>query len=264
MDFNDVTIVVPTFLRDGCLQETLGRIQRHLPDCKVVVVDDGYQTRAKDYLYSMMRTDGHQAVYLPFDTGLSAKRNVGVRLANTRYIVIASDDYAFDAVSRSDFTMWKKALTGWFRLVGGRVNDRPYEGFLTLTDGVMEERLWKEGDPVHHEGGLEIREVDIVCNYFMAYRDFLLQYPWDEQFKIGGEHGDFFWRIKKALHPSASASVGFVPGVNVNQAERNRLNWDINFPLFRGRAMQYHVKFMQKWGIKEYRGMDATSNVRIG
>ena len=262
MDYSEVSIIVPTFLRDGCLINTLGRIQQYLAECKVIVVDDGYQTQAKDYLYNMMRQDGHQAVYMPFDSGIAAKRNVGVRLANTEYVVIASDDYNFEAVSRSDFTMWYKALQSFCCYVaGGRVNNRPYEGFLTMVNNVMHERLWQEGDTQSNVDGITIHSVDIVCNYFMTRRKFLLRYPWDEQFKIGGEHGDFFWRIKQAWQPRRV--VAYVPGTNVNQFELDPRLRDVAFPVFRARAMQYHLKFMKKWGIKEYKGIDPTSNVRL-
>ncbi len=63
-----VAIMIKTFLRDGYLHECLNGLEQNFPDAKIVVVDDGYESKEKITRYSELRRKGHACQWLPFDS----------------------------------------------------------------------------------------------------------------------------------------------------------------------------------------------------
>jgi glycosyltransferase involved in cell wall biosynthesis len=235
---SEVTIVIPTFHRRGYLRDCLRMIEENLPECEVVVVsDDGVIPQTEN------------EIYLPYDSGLTAKRNAGVRAVHTKYTLIASDDFDFsspdarEGVIEMEFVL-KRNLD--IDVVAGRVNNKPYEGYLdyVLGEYIKEHRL----RPVHDSP----IQVDIAANYFLARTQVLRDVPWDEAIgPIGGEHVDWFLDIKAAYK-----KVVFLPSANVNTFPYDAKKQHPAYREFRARCWQGHEQMMKKRNIKKYYSFD--------
>src|SRR5437016_5251390 len=87
-----VSILIPSFLRPGFLRECLLGIAANLFECQTIVVDDSGPLLRELAIPTGVNC---QLVSLPFDSGLSAKRNAGVRVCQTKYVLLAHDDQDF-------------------------------------------------------------------------------------------------------------------------------------------------------------------------
>jgi glycosyltransferase involved in cell wall biosynthesis len=241
---SDITIVIPTFHRRGYLFDCLAGIRENLPECDVVVVsDDGVIPQTAN------------EIYLPYDSGLTAKRNAGVAQVQTRYTLIGSDDFCFSTdEAREGIIKMRKALgaseinIGYeIDVLAGRVNDRNYEGTLEYVPG----EYIKEHRTTTQDSSLV--RVDIAANYFLARTCVLRAFPWDEAIRpVGGEHVDFFLDLKEA-----GVVVMFLPNVNVNQMEYDASKQDPRYKAFRRRALTTgHALMMKKRNITKYFSFD--------
>jgi hypothetical protein len=242
----DVSIAITSFLRHGCLRACLKGIATNLPECQVIIADDSDTDLCADVAWSY-----NDCIRLPFDSGLTVKRNATVEACKTPYWLCGCDDFDFST---------KRVREGIERMVavldenpdidvaGGRVNDRAYEGFLEYVPGnyIRETRL--EQVP-----WLPFHPVDLTVNYFLARTHRIV--PWDETIRpIGGEHGDWFLSMKEA-----GRKVVWVPGVNINTLNLGNGSGvqDPRYSNFRRRAFACgHTQFKNKRNIKDYIGFD--------
>ena len=185
-----MTIAVTSFCRWGYLSECLGQVKRHLPMCRVIVADDSFDGRCAAIA-------GPECIRLAPDSGLTVKRCRIVEATKTPYTLMFCDDFA--ASTRGYQGKLAEALDlldthPEIDLVGGRVDDNPYESNLvhdTEKNVIREIKLIPDGSPY--------QRCDLVVNHFVARTTALLEVPWDtDVVKIGGEHGQFFWHRKKA------------------------------------------------------------------
>jgi GT2 family glycosyltransferase len=194
----DVTVVVKTFQRPDALRRLLASIRRHYPSIPIVVVDDS------EVPLDPPPPEITRYRHFPFDSlGVSAGRNTGVGEVETEYTLICDDDMVFGR--KTDVgKMLRTVQTSRFDLVSCRWMDhepwrsirrgyRRYEGTLEIADGTL----------VHHYGatrgeidGLPV--FDIVHQFFVAPTELLRAHPWDERFKVAGEHVAFFLALKEA------------------------------------------------------------------
>jgi glycosyltransferase involved in cell wall biosynthesis len=234
----NVTIVIPTFHRRGLLKDCLRSIEENLPECSVVVVsDDGVIPQTANELY------------LPYDSGLTAKRNAGVRAVCTPYTLIGSDDFDFTGTREHIITMTQ--FMNVADVIAGRVNNKPYEGSLEYVPGeyIKEHRLDSKGTPWLMDLSWKI---DIAANYFLARTEVLRKIPWDESIRpIGGEHVDWFLDLK-----AANKRVYLLPFANINTFPYDANKQDSCYRDLRRRAWQGHELMMKKRGIKRYYSFD--------
>lgn len=246
----DIAIVIPTFHRRGYLKDCLQGIRDNLPECSVVVTCDDGQIPVFG--------TGHRWLSIPYDSGLTAKRNAAVTLVDTRYTLMGSDDYDFSTAEvRKGIIemaiMLKKSEINIGReidVVAGRVNDRPYEGFLEYVPGsyIMEHQLDIRSRPLY-DTPIPVWKIDIAANYFLARTSVLLAFPWDEAIRpIGGEHADWFLDLKQA-----GMVVTFLPFANIYQMQYDASKQDPRYKEFRGRALTTgHALMKKKRNIKQY------------
>lgn len=239
---NDVTILITSFLRFGYLNTCLHGAREKLPECGLLVVDDSDETQ-KETIHS---GGSWTIVEMPFDSGLAAKRNMGVRYCKTQYLLLGCDDFDF---STSEARQGIERLLSVLEenpdidVASGRVDNHPYEGFLEYKPGhfIREHRL----TPNHTA---PFFDVDLTVNYFLARAARIV--PWDDRMKIGGEHGDWFLSMKEA-----GRRVVWVPGVNITTLHLGTSK-NVQSPLyggFRGRALELgHRIFKEKRGIRDY------------
>ncbi len=207
MGLQDVTICITSFLRPGYLVRCLEGIRVSLPECQVIVVDDSGSGMNLTPRSPMPNT---QWAWMPFDSGLTVKRNRGVLLCETPYWFCGADDFDFATAGFREGLERAAALLDShpeIDLVGGRVDGRPYESDLEHdadANVIRERRLVPDGSPW--------QRCDLVVNAFLARTRTLLEVPWDEEVRpIGGEHGQFFWHMKKA----GKVTV-WLPGWSIN------------------------------------------------
>jgi GT2 family glycosyltransferase len=194
----DLTAVVKTFQRPEALRRLVGSIRRFYPDVPVVVVDDSAEP------FEPPPEGVTRYCHLAFNSlGVSAGRNYGVRQVETPYTLICDDDMVLGA--KTDVAkMLRTVQTTRFDVVSCRWLDhepwrsiprgyRRYEGTLDVEDGVLVHRLGATRGEI---GGLPV--FDIVHQFFVAPTELLRASPWDEGFKVAGEHVDFFLRLKEA------------------------------------------------------------------
>ena len=238
-DLRDITIAVTSFLRPGYLFECLALLQKYMPDCHIIVADDSYEHPPVP--------KGVELIPLPFDSGLSKKRNVMVEACKTKYILMYHDDFKMDHLSSLGILKLLNVLdlNPNIDVAGGRYRGHPYEGFLRLVPGEYIEETRLEVD-----GSAPFYKVDLVVNYFLARVDSIKSIPWDERMKIGGEHGDWFLEMK-----NADKTTVWVPGVNIEQLPDDRTKVHPEYNKFRERAVGLgHRIFLEKRGVKSYKG----------
>jgi hypothetical protein len=241
MLLSDVTILITTFLRPGYLKQCLRDISENLPECPVSVACDD-ETTPRDWDVSWSQ--------LPFDTGLTGKRNAAVNKTRTRYSLLGCDDFDFSTVdARMSILKMETFLDNneTVDVVVGRVNHREYEGYLQYIPGnyIKEQRLLPQVQDAP-------TRVDIGVNFFLARTDVLREIPWDETIRpIGGEHADWFLSMKEA-----SKIVIYLPGANINTMEDNARWRHPDYVKYRRRAQEGHELFLKKRGVKRYYSFD--------
>ncbi|MEX0644823.1 MAG: glycosyltransferase [Parvularculaceae bacterium] len=165
---------------------------------------------------------------LPFDNGLSASRNYLVRTATEPYVLICDDDFAFtedfglrDARAAFDFDAELGVLGGRLLnidhdVAGTTANrseatfaynlifDRPNRTLVMLPAAIY-------GEPARRLGSVDVTYCDTVLNFCLIRRERVFDKGiwWDEASKIGGEHFEFFLRIKE----TRNAKVAYCPAL---------------------------------------------------
>jgi GT2 family glycosyltransferase len=192
-----VTVVVKTFQRPAALRRLLASIRRFYPEIPIVVVDDSEQPLAP------VPPEVTRYEHFPFDSlGVSAGRNAAVHEVETEYTLICDDDMVFGR--KTDLAKMLRALeTTRFDLVSCmwmdhepwrsiRRGHRRYEGTLDVADGTLFHRLGATRGTI--DG---LRVFDIVHQFFVTKTELLRENPWDERFKVAGEHVAFFLALKE-------------------------------------------------------------------
>lgn len=249
-----VNILIKTFLRDQHMIQCVRGIDRNMPDAKMVIVDDGYETREKIIFYSALRAKGHAIRPLPFDSGFGAKANASLAWLDRPYVLIASDDFDFsDPTVRPGVEKLVQVLEGdpTVHVVSGRVNGQPYESCLEVGEDYAKEVPGYRSK--RYINGVTYHICDLTVNYSLIRTSILGmdKIHWDGgDVKIGGgEHGAFFWDLKKADY-----GVAYVPGVNIN--ELNTCQPPMNYHQYRGRARApgracFRARGIKKWGLQD-------------
>jgi glycosyltransferase involved in cell wall biosynthesis len=246
---SDITIIIPTFHRRGYLRVCLDGIQANLPECKVVVVSDDDITPENQW-YNWVTWYS-----LPYDSGLTAKRNQAASTTSTKYALMGCDDFDFSTPEvRQGIIEFAMVLNSnkYVDVIAGRVSNRPYE--VSQIEYVPGEHIREHALDLRTElpfalKPLPIWRIDLAANYFLARAEVLREVPWDETVRpIGGEHADWFLDLK-----DAGKTVGFLPFVNINTQEFSYEKQDPRYQQFRQRALTTgHALMKKKRNIKQY------------
>lgn len=264
-EFSGLSVMVKTFLRDGMLFKTAEAIPECLPGAKIIVVDDGYESKKKVTRYSEMRRAGHVCQWLPFDSGFCAKSNEAVRLLDREFMLIASDDFDFgqrgvkSGVRKMMSVLRHNPEIG---VAAGRVGDSPYEGFILREGSTITEVQLTEDNSVAEvtPDGVEFRRCDIAVNYCVVRRKVFERslVKWDERYKIGGDHFEFYDQVRKA-----GWDVAFVPGANIEQMQFDHSLVHSSYAKYRARARQALPLFFDKYGLTRYTAFDGRADVLL-
>lgn len=241
---DDITAIISTFERNEAIENLIKSIREYYPDLKILIADDSENPKE-------ITGENIQYYSVPFDMGLSYKRNLLVRLAETPYILLLDDDFEF--TPQTDIKALRDALIKHkLDIVAGDViNDaqlNKYRGLLEVSGDVLRQIDKSEGVVG------EVILYDIVLNFFVAKRESLLEHPWDNELKIC-EHSDFFLRGKDKLR------VGYLDGVVV---KNNKTPYNPGYGHFRRRGNSFTDLFMDKHGLTKIIGFDGNIRENLG
>lgn len=192
-----LTVVVKTYERPDVSARFVASVRRLYPRLPVIVVDDSRHPVVIDDPLT-------ETVVLPFDSGLSAGRNEGVRRVRTPYVLIADDDHVLCRRTRlreSLAALRDKRID----IVGGRVLNLPHY----RSDEYHLRGLYPGAAPPLMPRGTLVTGFpvcDVVENFFVARTDALRRVPWDERLRML-EHTDFFSQASGTLLTVYDASL---------------------------------------------------------
>ncbi len=113
---SDITIVIPAKNEEDNLPLLLSELNKTLPDCKIILVDDGSSDETKAIAVS----HGCQVVSHPYSLGNGAAIKTGARAAKTKYVLFMDADGQHDTKDISK--LLTKVNEGYSMVVGARDN----------------------------------------------------------------------------------------------------------------------------------------------
>lgn len=259
-----VSVLMKTFLRDGMLSKSLGTLERAMPDARIVVVDDGHESREKIVLYNRLRQRGHAALHMPFDSGFGAKANFAIEeLCKRKYALIGCDDFDFSHTSvRAGVERMVDVLDSDQKIgfAAGRVRNQPYEGFLERNGTLVKERLLdKDKDYCKTTpSGVRYWPCDLTVNYGLVRTSMFEQngLHWHPEFKIGADHYLFFADMMKTGRRAA-----LVDGASVNLITPCSQWQHPSYQGYRARAIKSLPAMFKYLGITEYEAFGGAREV---
>ena len=185
---DELTILVKTFERPRVEHRLIASIRRLYPQVRVLVVDDSRNP---------VIFDGVETVVLPYDTGLSAGRNEGLRRIKSPYVLVLDDDFVF--YRHTDLNEPLEAMERYpeIDIMGGVPLKLP---FLSQTDYWRGDVFPAAPPPTRPRGTMIGRfpVCDKVENFFVGRTERLRLVEWDPRLKFK-EHKDFFSRARGTL-----------------------------------------------------------------
>lgn len=206
----DCTALIKTFNRPIVLFHLLESIRKYYADLPIIVIDDSEDDK-KVINKKHCDTFNAQWIELPFDTGLSEGRNVGVNAIKTKFTHIFDDDNLLQDGTRFEKLQYLLENTD-IDLIGTVTNndkicstyahkfinvaidyDINYDKYTITTSKNL-----KDEDKIHCPlPDHSLYKCHIVHNNFMTYTSKLKECPWRSYLKLQ-EHELFFvdWHFK--------------------------------------------------------------------
>lgn len=265
----DLTVVVKTFERPGCLERLLLSINQHLPTVAIVVVNDGHDSqKAKDLAAAkglLKLAGGVDYVAAEYDIGVGAGRNLGLSKVKSEYVLMMDDDFV--VTSETDVGQLVKAVsTGKADIAGGELYVIPQD----VNMGILNEALGKEKRRVTVSAAFslgidkqrkmlvskvtktkptECSATDMISNFFVARAAEMRSLKWDDDLKLN-EAEDFFLRAG-----TQGLKVQYCPAVKAMHDGQCTLGPGHDheaYKLKRERGLHFQQKFFEKHDIQQY------------
>lgn len=221
-----VTLIVKTFERPQCINRLVYSAKIMYPNLRMIVADDSRK-------YSPI--SGVEHLRMPYDSGVSAGRNLALSKVETPYVVTLDDDFVFNQHTKLE--RWLKILENTnLDMVGGNVDGHPnYHASLHIEDNALIFR----SEPVGQEDDFLLW--NIVLQFWMSKTEKIRAIGgWDDEFKTV-DHIIFFARSIGKI------KVGHCPDVGIG-------HMPIQDPKYyqhrNGRMQQYLRLLMDRLGIK--------------
>lgn len=254
--YDGICVLVKTLMRDAMLFRCVDSILKFMPGAKLVIVDDGFETRQKIHRYSQLRKMGHYCVWMDFDSGFGAKNNAAIKYYDRPYTLIFSDDFICDEDTANGVLKMLKVLESdsVLGVASGRVDGNPYEGDIVeevREDGMIHMKLVKPRNAWHDLKGAPFTCCDMTVNYNLVRREVFEHVHWHEEFKIGGDHLLFYQQVK-----AAGFLTSYVHGVNVRQQGRKPGDVLPQYDEARGRARLALPDLFRRMNWYKFTGLD--------
>lgn len=229
----NVTAVIKTFERPAFLRRLLATLRAFYPDMPVLVADDSRKPAQLDM-------PGVRVLAMPYDSGLSAGRNLLVSKVQTSLFLLLDDDFIF--TDKTDVRAMERMLrrNPDIDILGGGVRDR-VSGFWKF-EGLLEQTECRHA--IKRDHWLETRPGCVICeiipNFFLARTERVALVGWDASLKLS-EHVDFFARCRGTLR------VGFMKSVWIDHDRRGA---PAGYAQMRGRSGLFYKAYQAKHGFK--------------
>lgn len=197
-----VAFIIPTILRDDLLMEVLGSLAENWSDnWKVFVIDQNTEDSVeKKTFYEIACSQFHkkeeqriEVIRVPFNSGISYCRNIGVSLAHKEgipFCFIGADSLKFNSSINSLNDVVDHI--GVIDKMGFEIENRiPWEGWIKLIPGECFELTYIQKTPDRTTFAC-----NICRNFFVAKTNSLYDVNWDEEL-VMAEHEDHAWRYSQ-------------------------------------------------------------------
>jgi hypothetical protein len=247
-DLSKVSIGIKTLLRDEMLADAVSAACHSMPQAEIVIADDGRPSPGKNEMYEALKRGGHQAEYLPFDSGFGFKSNWIAQHFRRDYLLVASDDFDFrppEVVRGIEKLVDVLDRCPIIDIASGRVNGYPYEFDLEdLGDTIIEHPV----PIILPDENLWFVQCDLTVNYSLIRRRVFEKVSWESAKWCpigGGEHGQIFILCKRLGFKTV-----YVPGVNIN-TQKDKME-SAEYKKCRARANSSERPYFDKIGVKKY------------
>lgn len=232
-----VDFLVTTIIRPKCIRRLLDSINKWQPGAKITVAD---QNEEKHDFYN--EYDVNQVLDLDYDVGLAKARNRMVEETEEPYVLIMDDDFIFDKRTKIETFLKIIKSDPKIGVVGGITERNGDTWDFTHRWKVDDDTIYQVDDEDNWEqiNGTKCKETGSVINFALMRREIFEDVKWDERFKIGGEHSDFYLQLKKT-----DWKVYFTPEVRC-QTQRDN---DKEYSRMRKRK-EFFKKFLEKYDVK--------------
>ena len=241
-----LTVVVKTFERPDMVRRAVKSLRKLHPLIPMIVADDSRNpiTFDEDPITTCLQ--------LPFDSGISYGRNRALEKVETPYYLLIDDDHCFEEdcnlgelveiLENTDFNMVGMRMLNYRSKRGYCRGELQFAGTLVRENDKMIHYIGRNrgihmGFPIY----------DILLNCYAAKISNTKQISYDENIKIGKEHGDYFLAAKK---------VGFKATLSRNSFIHHRPLYSSEYIKFRSRSDNYTSYYFDKH--------DITSEATIG
>lgn len=184
----NLTVLVKTFERPEILTRLLSSFRRFHPQLKIIVVDDSRNP---------VRVPGTQTISMPFDSGVGAGRNEGLRHIETPYLLLLDDDFVLYRQTGllAAFNLMEQEPR--IDIMGGAVVDLP---FYRVADYRNAGLFPTDAQPLKPPGSMlaGLPVYDKVPQFYIARTESIRKVGWDERLKRT-DHADFFTRARGVL-----------------------------------------------------------------
>lgn len=227
-----LTVVIKTFERPKVLKRLLVSIKSWYPHIHIIVVDD---SRAP------LKLDGVETIVLPYDRGVSAGRNEGLKRVATKYMLILDDDFVFDRYAGLESALAMMERHPEIDIMGGQVVYLPFYSTIDYSTVV----LWHTDarptmPPGSYIGGLPV--YDKVANFYIGRTERIRLVAWEPVLKRL-DHADFFTRAKGILttvfNPNLKCLHAQTPFDKAYMQKRMDIENDVKFLNFRHHRSRY-------------------------
>ncbi len=174
----DVSIIIKTMNRERCLHTLVSAIRKSNPQCYVLIADDGVEPHNP-----LPQNDSFIRYYqMPYDSGLSAARNLLVSQVTTPLFLLLDDDFSWRATLVLEFLSVLQKHP-YLDIIGGQAG-LPFAGKLQVSG----KTLLLMPDIIAELSGVNCSQVDFVPNFFLARADRISQLRWDSDLKVNPTH----------------------------------------------------------------------------
>jgi len=237
---DQVSIVVKTFERPDLIKRCVRSVRTLHPKLRVIVADDSQDT-------VHFENDPYTTVLpLPYDSGISFGRNRALEQVTTPYYILVDDDHCFEPDSNIEGLLLLLESSD-FDIVAMRMidyrNGKHYSRGELVFAGTMEidEGLFRHTVGANRGYHDDYPLYDLVLNCYIAKKASTSCLTFDENIKIGKEHGDYFLQAKNKGLKITVAKDAYI---------HHRPVYSDGYKKFRKRSDDYSTYFFNKYGIR--------------
>lgn len=204
IEYKELAIIIPTFLRDDKLKILINSISSTIDNKKyrLYIADQGIFSLEKEEYYNQLRRKGHQVYYLPFNCGLSYSRNFLISKISEPYVLLVDDDFYFTKETNIQNFIYILNSRDSLGVVGGKLKNRNdyhfklYQSNNKLYYIKLNPKEWYYTPTTYLIKPIRFLYSDIVLNFALFKKELFNDQQWNNELKMA-EHTYFYWQLKQ-------------------------------------------------------------------